>query len=131
MLLARTRRHQRNPEERRVLSISRHVERKARGRNRITGNRSVRSWSLAPLRRPPADRDSQRCPVGRRKIGEFHTRGAVQSIGHTVVPGSGRAYMSLPIATQAAAYRIVSAQNAARNVLSFMMADPAKARASM
>ena len=40
---------------------------KVRGRNRITGNRSVRSRPLAPLRHHPADRDCQRCPEGSHK----------------------------------------------------------------
>jgi len=38
--------------------------RTVRGRDRITGNRSVRSRPLAPLRHLPADRDCQRCPEG-------------------------------------------------------------------
>ena len=38
-----------------------------RGRNRITGNRSVRPRPLAPLRCHPTDRDCQRCPEGSRK----------------------------------------------------------------
>src|SRR5438477_12642312 len=128
MLLARTRRNQRNPEERPVLPISRHVERKVRGRNRITGNRSARSRPLAPSQPPPRIAIASDVPPRGRKFDDLHAQGAVQSIGHTVVPESGRAYTSLPIATQAAAYRIVSAQNEARKVLSSMTANHGKGR---
>jgi len=86
------------PRERRLLPILRHVEGKARGRNRITDNRRVRSWSFAPLRRRPADRDCKRCPVGSRKIGEFS--GTVQSIGHTVVPGKRQSLHRVPCGTE-------------------------------
>src|SRR5207302_7046549 len=41
--------------------------RTVRGRDRITGNRNVRSRPLAPLRHLPADRDCQRCPEGSHK----------------------------------------------------------------
>src|SRR5437763_2375945 len=105
---------------------------KARGRNRITGNRSVRSRPLAPSQPPPRIAIASDVPPRGRKFGDLHAQGVVQSIGHTVVPESGRAYISLPIATQAAAYRIVSTQNAARKVLSSMTANHGKgARASM
>jgi len=86
---------------------------KVRGRNRITGNRSARSRPLAPSQPPPRIAIASDVPPRGRKFDDLHAQGAVQSIGHTVVPESGRAYISLPIATQAAAYKIVSAQNAA------------------
>ena len=44
------------------------------GRDRITGNRSVRSRSLAPLQRRPTDRDCQRCPEGSHKSARGCTR---------------------------------------------------------
>jgi len=99
---------------------------KVRGRNRITGNRSARSRPLAPSQPPPRIAIASDVPPRGRKFDHLRTQAGLQSIGWTV---AGSLHQ---LATQAAAYRIVSAQNAARKVLSSITANRGKgARASM
>ena len=96
-----------------------------------TGSLAIVASGHDPSQPPPRIAIASDVPPRGRKFGDLHAQGAVQPIGHTVVPESGRAYISLPIATQAAAYRIVSAQNAARKVLSSMTANHGKGGASI